>query len=111
MNRYKNTKIILTKNAKIFFQKIKFFSLIKKILFGTLQIEMIESRLTHTSSHVSTTVQLLSELAFTKSAATTQHHCALTPRLATAVSTLANSISTQKKRNISTRLAQLTSSQ
>ena len=44
MNRYKITKIILTKNAKIFFQKIIFFSLIKKILFGNLQIENVEKR-------------------------------------------------------------------
>ena len=41
MNRYKNTKKSLTFIVKNIFSKNKFFSLIKKILFGTLQIENI----------------------------------------------------------------------
>jgi hypothetical protein len=39
---YKNRKNNRTNNTKIKFQKNYFFSLIKKILFGTLQIENVE---------------------------------------------------------------------
>ena len=45
MNRYKITKNNLNITLKIFFNKIKFFSLIKKILFGTLQFEMLKTRI------------------------------------------------------------------